>query len=41
MPFYWLLVSLAGWYALWQLITAPFYWEKTRHGVNGPRRGLE
>lgn len=25
MPLYRLLVSIAGWYALWQLITAPFY----------------
>ncbi|NNF77205.1 MAG: glycosyltransferase [Rhizobiales bacterium] len=35
MPIYWLLGSVAGWYAVWQLLTAPFYWEKTRHG---PRR---
>lgn len=32
MPFYWLLMSVAGWYAVWQLCTAPFYWEKTSHG---------
>ncbi|MCP5075752.1 MAG: glycosyltransferase, partial [Rhodobacteraceae bacterium] len=35
MPVYWLLVSVAGWYAVWQLLTAPSYWEKTQHG---PRR---
>ena len=33
LPLYWLLVSAAAWYALWQLLTAPFYWEKTRHGA--------
>lgn len=33
-PFYWLLMSVAGWYALWQLITRPHYWEKTRHGLH-------
>ena len=38
MPLYWLLMSLAGWYAVWQLITAPFYWEKTVHGQNRKRR---
>lgn len=32
LPLYWLLVSAAAWYAVWQLLTAPFYWEKTRHG---------
>ncbi|MEM8688062.1 MAG: glycosyltransferase, partial [Pseudomonadota bacterium] len=34
MPVYWLLVSAAGWYALWQLVRDPFYWEKTPHGLN-------
>ncbi|MEM7424801.1 MAG: glycosyltransferase family 2 protein [Pseudomonadota bacterium] len=38
MPFYWLLMSVAGWYAVWQLITAPFYWEKTVHGMKQSRR---
>ena len=32
---YWALVSLAGYRALWQLATRPFYWEKTSHGA-GP-----
>lgn len=31
MPTYWLLSSLAAYRALWQLFTAPFHWEKTRH----------
>lgn len=33
MPFYWLLLSIAGWFAVWQLLIAPFYWEKTQHGA--------
>lgn len=33
LPAYWLLISLAGWRALWQLATDPFHWEKTRHGL--------
>jgi glycosyltransferase XagB len=32
MPFYWLLISLAGWIALWQFITKPHHWNKTEHG---------
>jgi hypothetical protein len=31
--FYWALVSIAAWRALWQLVTRPFHWEKTAHGV--------
>lgn len=34
MPFYWLLISLAGWMALGQLIVNPHYWNKTRHGLS-------
>ena len=33
MPLYWLLMSIAAYKALWQLITKPFYWEKTSHGL--------
>lgn len=36
-PFYWLLISLAGWRALFQLIFKPHVWEKTEHG-NSRRR---
>lgn len=32
-PFYWLLHSVACARALWQLVTAPHYWEKTTHGL--------
>lgn len=31
-PIYWLLISLAGWRAVFQLFTAPHKWEKTEHG---------
>jgi len=30
---YWAMVSIAGYRALVQLITKPFFWEKTTHGV--------
>jgi cellulose synthase/poly-beta-1,6-N-acetylglucosamine synthase-like glycosyltransferase len=30
---YWLLMSVAAYKALYQLLTRPFYWEKTRHGL--------
>ncbi len=33
-PVYWLFVSAAAYRAVWQLIWAPFYWEKTEHGVS-------
>jgi glycosyltransferase XagB len=33
-PFYWVLMSLAAWRAIWQLLTQPFYWEKTIHGLH-------
>jgi len=31
LPVYWLLISAAAWRALFQLLVAPFHWEKTRH----------
>jgi cellulose synthase/poly-beta-1,6-N-acetylglucosamine synthase-like glycosyltransferase len=31
---YWVLISLAAYKALWQLIRNPFYWEKTQHGLS-------
>src|SRR5438552_2173002 len=34
MPFYWLLMSLAAWLAVWQFIRAPFHWNKTKHGIS-------
>ncbi len=32
-PIYWLMHSRAAYKGLWQLITKPFYWEKTNHGL--------
>lgn len=32
-PIYWVLMSIAAVKAAWQLITKPFYWEKTTHGL--------
>jgi hypothetical protein len=41
-PIYWFFMSIASWRAIWQLITRPFYWEKTVHGlhIDPPRTGL-
>ncbi len=33
LPIYWLLISYAGWRAVRQMITNPFHWEKTAHGL--------
>jgi cellulose synthase/poly-beta-1,6-N-acetylglucosamine synthase-like glycosyltransferase len=33
MPAYWLLISYAAYEALWQFVTAPYYWEKTEHSA--------
>jgi cellulose synthase/poly-beta-1,6-N-acetylglucosamine synthase-like glycosyltransferase len=33
LPVYYLLVSLAAWRAAWELLYAPSYWRKTRHGM--------
>ena len=31
---YWVMISLAAYKGLWQLLRNPFYWEKTHHGVS-------
>jgi cellulose synthase/poly-beta-1,6-N-acetylglucosamine synthase-like glycosyltransferase len=31
---YWVLISIAAYKGLWQLLYKPFYWEKTRHGLS-------
>jgi cellulose synthase/poly-beta-1,6-N-acetylglucosamine synthase-like glycosyltransferase len=33
-PFYWLLMSVAGYIALFELIVRPYYWQKTEHGLH-------
>lgn len=32
-PLHWLLLSLAAWRAIYQLVVAPYAWEKTEHGL--------
>lgn len=34
MPFYWPLQTLAMIRAIWQLLTNPFFWDKTEHGLS-------
>ena len=34
MPLYFLMGSLAAYKALWELVCAPFYWDKTQHGLS-------
>ena len=34
MPLYWLLMSVALWKAIFQLVRRPHYWEKTEHGLH-------
>jgi cellulose synthase/poly-beta-1,6-N-acetylglucosamine synthase-like glycosyltransferase len=33
-PFYWIMISIAGFIALYQLFFKPHYWEKTVHGLH-------
>ncbi|KLT65647.1 glycosyltransferase family 2 protein [Pedobacter sp. BMA] len=33
-PVYWLMHSISAYKGLWQLVTKPFYWEKTNHGLS-------
>jgi len=32
-PLYWVIMSIAGWKGLWQMLVRPHYWEKTVHGL--------
>ncbi len=34
LPIYWLLMSIAGWKALWEFVWDPFHWNKTQHGIS-------
>ncbi len=40
-PFYWILTSVSAGIAFYQLITKPYYWEKTEHGLHLGREGKE
>lgn len=33
-PFYWLMMSLAAWRAVYEMIVKPHYWAKTLHGLH-------
>ena len=33
-PFYWLMISVASYYALYELIVRPYHWNKTKHGLH-------
>lgn len=33
LPAYYCLVSIAAWRSLWELVAAPFHWNKTSHGL--------
>jgi glycosyltransferase XagB len=37
-PFYWALLSIAAWRALWQLWRDPYRWDKTEHGLTRSRQ---
>jgi len=39
LPVYWMLYSLAGMRALWELLTRPYFWAKTAHGQTRLTRG--
>ncbi|SFQ41825.1 Glycosyltransferase, catalytic subunit of cellulose synthase and poly-beta-1,6-N-acetylglucosamine synthase [Roseivivax halotolerans] len=34
--FYYPLGTLAAWKAIWEVVTKPFYWDKTQHGKSAP-----
>jgi glycosyltransferase XagB len=40
MPVYWLLISLAAYRALFQLVRAPYHWNKTPHAPRRTQQGL-
>ena len=40
MPIYWILISAAAYRAAWQLLTAPYLWEKTDHKARSENAGV-
>jgi cellulose synthase/poly-beta-1,6-N-acetylglucosamine synthase-like glycosyltransferase len=40
-PFYWLMMSFASWIALYRLITKPYHWSKTVHGLHLSKKNNE
>ncbi|CAH1659232.1 Cellulose synthase/poly-beta-1,6-N-acetylglucosamine synthase-like glycosyltransferase [Hyphomicrobiales bacterium] len=41
LPFYYVLVSVASWRGLVGLVTSPFNWNKTEHGLSARRHSLQ
>lgn len=39
MPFYWLLISIAAWLAVWEFMRRPYHWNKTEHGLAQRKTG--
>jgi len=37
-PLHWLMLSVAAWWAAFELVRAPFRWRKTEHGLDGASR---
>lgn len=33
-PLYWLIISFAAYYGLWELVVRPSHWNKTKHGLH-------
>ncbi len=40
-PAYWVLISIAAWKGVWQLLVKPHYWEKTVHGLDEPAHPVQ
>jgi glycosyltransferase XagB len=40
-PFYWLAMSGAAFFALWEFAVRPHYWHKTKHGLHLPTQPVE
>ncbi|MCX6090253.1 MAG: glycosyltransferase [Candidatus Atribacteria bacterium] len=38
-PIYWFMASIASWKAIFQLLSRPFFWEKTLHGLWDSTKG--
>ena len=34
LPFYWTLGAVAAWKAVLEMVWAPYYWDKTTHGIS-------
>jgi len=41
LPFYWILNSLAAILAVYELLTRPYFWAKTKHGITRFARGAD